>query len=755
MKNILSKTNITIGGKKRVLVEVTSEKEKIVKQQFHHIHVLDRSGSMANSINQLIDNVKETIRATSDNDIFSLIWFSGVGEFRTIIKGAKKSDNLYTLLETLKSTLGATCFSDPINEIEIIVNELKTFCPNISVTFFTDGCPVVPWSYDEEKRKIFASLNNMKNVVTAFNCVGYSWNYDRQLMQDIANTTEYGVFVHSNDVDNYKDIFMHNYDVLNTMVATPIEVKSNDKIIFLTDKFTKMTDKTLKMTKTSGNGNKVFVIDKDDFTFTLNGEIIDTKTITDKISIEDKMSFLYAYASNSYYQGQRQECFDVLTKNIRDKALIDQQMAAFTFDEVSNFQKVILEALYDKNKRFIDGKSKSNYVPSKKAHCVMDVIVKLANTKSYYFPLHAKSEKYERVSRKVVDTENKFVNSKKPVLASFEDFVFASDKLNMSIKFNIKGFVKIDKKVALDAGLNENFQTSIFRTYTIIKDGRLNIKKLVVAMPLTTFTELKKLKTTLTILTMNNDEINALKEVNAEKYVMAIIDLTNLPIINRTYSDKTINMNKIFEVTNSILQKQAYQKWLRYYIKQIEAVIPDTKQVQAFKKFTPLQIEILEQYGIDKSGFYKGINNKIKPLKDAISYTSKNFEFMIKGCKSLPSIKDLEKRIEKRISSGKKLLISQQVMFDAKIELEKFVATTGHNLANFTLGLKLVLEKKLQEIRKELRLERYWLGGVKIAKTLTQDWFDELVDVDNKGNYVFEKDGKVLLTKTNIKTEYK
>lgn len=42
----------------------------------HHIQVLDRSGSMWADIDDLIENVKDTIRFIPDGDYVSIIWFS-------------------------------------------------------------------------------------------------------------------------------------------------------------------------------------------------------------------------------------------------------------------------------------------------------------------------------------------------------------------------------------------------------------------------------------------------------------------------------------------------------------------------------------------------------------------------------------------------------------------------------------------------------------------------------------------------------
>lgn len=61
------------------------ETNSLSVNQLHHIHILDRSGSMGKEINNLIDAVSETIKVVNDNDLISIIWFSSPGQFRTLI----------------------------------------------------------------------------------------------------------------------------------------------------------------------------------------------------------------------------------------------------------------------------------------------------------------------------------------------------------------------------------------------------------------------------------------------------------------------------------------------------------------------------------------------------------------------------------------------------------------------------------------------------------------------------------------------
>jgi hypothetical protein len=73
----------------------------------------------------------------------------------------------------MKSVIGCTCFSDPIKEVSEIVKELSGLNQNFSITLFTDGEPVCPWSNEEEERRTLEIVKSMSDKIIAFNTVGY------------------------------------------------------------------------------------------------------------------------------------------------------------------------------------------------------------------------------------------------------------------------------------------------------------------------------------------------------------------------------------------------------------------------------------------------------------------------------------------------------------------------------------------------------------------------------------------------------
>ena len=126
----------------------------------------------------------------------------------------------------MKSTLGCTCFSEPLQEVGVVIEDLKALCPNFSVNLFTDGCPVVPWSYKEEVDRIHKAIDAWKNEIIALNTIGYGNYYDAELLKAMAAKSVFGQFVHNSKISDLSDIFTHNYTKVSGMTLETVEVLS-------------------------------------------------------------------------------------------------------------------------------------------------------------------------------------------------------------------------------------------------------------------------------------------------------------------------------------------------------------------------------------------------------------------------------------------------------------------------------------------------------------------------------------------------
>jgi len=729
------KNKINLGGKNKIAVIINHKegqtKGKDTKEVdcLHHIHILDRSGSMGYEIDGLIENVKQTLDAMSKNDYVSIVWFSGPNQFKTLIKGARNDESLKRILDSIKSTIGCTCFSHPLKEVGEIIDELAPICPNFNITLFTDGEPVVNWGDKEEERRSLEEISKYKDKVIAINTIGYRNGYNRDFLINIATMSQYGMMVHSSKINDYMSIFSHNYERIADLVMDSVEIKApGTEILYLNTYSSKLMRDSIKLSMLEKKKNQFVILADDEFTFEYNGEMYhsgDIKTETKQATIDN---INYGYAYELYYLGRRQEALDVLAKTVHDKYLVDRQINAFTYDEVSNYSKQLRKAVFKNKFRLLDGKCSSDYIPADDALCVMDVLKVLVNGENEY----VYSKNYTRIGRKTEDTFNLFKWDDKEHTTKLNELVFNESELNISIRSRITGTVQINPMQAKQINLPTTINSFIYRNQTLIKDGNLNMDQITVVVD----------KETTNKLYLFDSQVNGLIESVIEciedSYKMFVLNLNVLPIINRTYLGENGNVKNVLSKTIKMVELEAKQKVVNGYIKELKAAHPELEKEKEFATYTDEQIEVLRQHGLDKSLMYAGVNNVIADKDEEDFYMTRQLEFNLKGYVSLPSLKD----VEAKLKDNKKLNGPGQIM-------AAYINNLKANMVSIITDeeRKSYYEKELKSIKRQLLNERIEINSMKIAKILTGDWFDNLV-VDDKGNYNYIEGDNTLVVKT-------
>ena len=527
------KSKIDVGGKEKVVVAINYKEELIQSIQtervenIHFLFMIDRSGSMYSDINKLIDSVSECFEVISDDDYISIIWFASAGQYRTVIKAAKKSDKLQPILDTLRSTLGCTCFSESFAEINTIISEIGSIAP-ISITLFTDGNAN---AFFDEKQRTMKEIIKMKNEVLAINCIGFSNYYDQEFLKQISNESQFGSFEHISKIKEFTTIFTHNFEKIADVVSDSLNVKANGDLIYLNRKFSKMIGNEFNLTKIDKRKNQVFVVLNEESEIIVNGETINTKSI--KTNLNGKMidNFYQSYAYNLYYNNRRLESLDILLYNLGDKFLIDSHMKSFTFDECSTHIKKLEQAIFDNNKRLLDGVVSTTYIPNEKTPCIMDVLNFLQESgKSFYIPFSDNVAKYTRIGKETSESVNYFTWTKDEIKVPFYDFVYNKKQANLSIRMSIPGVVRFNPKQAKALNMPLTMDSIIYRNHSIIKDGCLNIKQIEVLIADEDYSYIDSFD-------IFSKEFG-FEEINGKMFYRRILDLSLIPIINRSYINK-------------------------------------------------------------------------------------------------------------------------------------------------------------------------------------------------------------------------
>jgi len=724
-------TQISGESKKLVLINVSSDKKSVVEDiPIHHIQILDRSGSMYGDIDSLIEDCKKTINQMKSGDYYTVMWFSSPGQFRTILKGVKVSDsqneNSFKVLDSIKSVLGCTCFSESVEETERIIDELTALCSNFSITLFTDGQPVCPWSDNEEYERVNKVLERISGKIIAFNTIGYGNYCNEEVLESWSMYSEFGEFIHSSKIDEYHRIFEDNTSRVRNLECNPIDLLIKGKTFFYSTSNTILQMREhVKFNHSDKTKNQfILVLDEnEDIDFILNSEKYNTKNASE---IQDKwlIGILYRMAYAEYCYGDRYRCLKILGKDLMDKHFVDSQISAFSPDEIARFKKNLKTASFRKAEWRNPNTCVEDYVPAENALCLMDLLgCLLSSTDNMYVP----TEDYNRIGRKVTDEFNMFHKNDSDCACPISDIVFNEKKLNVSIRFKIDGYVSINPKQAEKIGLESNHECSIFRTHTIVKDGFLNMNKIRVLVDNSTYSS---------IIDPDNFGEEIIESHNYDGFVHDIVlDLTRIPIINASYGNTDIE--EVFNLVTTENKLKADIKYMKFLLKNSSSSLEESK-------YTPEQCALLEEYGI-KNGVYNGIKNNTPKVEDCDYYMSRTFEFSLKGFSRISPISiDNDKSPYISKPSNGDLYLLQAFEDVPNVRQDK-------SATEFVSSLLRSAKILLAETRSKI-------CAIKIAKTLTGQWFnsDTLIETKKNGVYTYtgicQFTGKELTM--NVKTAY-
>lgn len=741
----LYKNIIDLFGEKLRVVTINQDESEDVNviegkslDSVHHIHVIDRSGSMRYEIANLVEQVKHTLTLMGKDDIVSVVWFSSEGQYKTLVKGAKNSPELVKLLDSLKSTIAYTCFSDPMNEVKEIVNDLYALNPNISVTLFTDGEAVCSRGKEAEEQRTLKIVSEFVGKLIAFNTIGYSSYYNQKFLKDLAALSQFGIFAHSSQIAEYSSIFQNNFERIVGGRVEKVDIIYPDDVVcvYLNRKFVKIHSDGVHLDRLDKNKNQFFIVGNKEFDFEYNGEIFNSKNITIEAQSPTITNFLYAYANCLFYANYRKSSLDVLAK-IGDKALIDSHLSSFTFDESAEHQKKLELAALSPAGRNRDG-IVENYLPAKDAFCVMDLMNMLATNGAYYIPFHKEAQEYERIGKKVDESTNYFKYSKDPVTTPFSDFVYNKDKANLSLRNKINGVVKLTPAAADRVGLPHEIESFVYRNHTFIKDGHMNIKKAVVLMPEYLYKTIQSKKKVCELLKTDTKFVNEFGKNHNGKYVLVKINFNKLPVINALYNE-AVTADNLFNIVSDIQRYEYRQKCINYYLDKFqEKATAAQNKVGIFEGKTAEQIQVLTEHGLEKSGSYAGVGKSIAAASECDFYEARSFEFAFKGMKSIPKVEDAI-----TIPDGKKPTPVIELMNKTHKEFMTKVNNCGIEIDKAVVKTRDFLNEQLKLVKSELFKLRGALCAAKMAKIITGDSFEGF-KVDGT-DFVYEKDGRTMI----------
>lgn len=225
--------------------------------------------------------------------------------------------------------------------------------------------------------------------------------------------------------------------------------------------------------------------------------------------------------------------------------------------------------------------------------CVLELLDILMYQNNYFYPNHPNFT-YKRITKKHVQVANYPTFVPNDVAVKFTKFTWHDTRLNLSVLTKIPGTIKVE---------NNTYDTFIYRNFTIIKDGELNVNLL----PCLIDSQLEDL------LVMYYPEV-----VYDNQDDITTLDLSKLPMINERVCIMTTSAAKLSNLLLKKVQLECHMKVLKHYIKK-----------------SPVPVHNLAQYGIKEDGRF---DPPQQIAKTTSFYTARAFNISIKGCNQYPPV---------------------------------------------------------------------------------------------------------------------
>lgn len=669
------------------------EKVTIIRKPVHHVVITDFSGSMYGVLRSMGSFIKDSIKNMSINDKVSLVYFSGKNQCDFIIRDFLISDNIDAeylnkkIDSRFSSTIGLTGFVEPIN----IISNIKETTYDINVLFLTDG-------YDNQwdKQNILNSVASNTKHINAFNIIEFGDYCNHSLLTEmfkVANQNCIATLLYSKTFDKYKEIVTNSINSeLKTIKKVELSIDTPYSFVF----------------------DREFSFDKQENGKFLVSEDVTNLTYFDGSYQTDNVSELYYLAYHLAIRKEKKEALKALSAT-KDIYVFDKYLNSVTIQEINNAVSLILDCAKNESYRYQDGIASVDIEIDENKYCLFDLLEDLSNSNSKisinyeHFSYNRIGIAKQQTSSILTDEDRKeitlLLESKHPDLnkikqitdskyelkftstdsgvVNVSNFVFSQTegRANLSLNTRRKGTVDltiIPKQLKTFNDIDK-VETFVYRNYTFIKDGRLNIEKIYVSVSDENFKSklINELSYLVTDTLIFNDEV--FYGLNLTKIPVMNIAMLKNPNFSKTISD-------YWRLEELKAAKKVYDDYLKTNFEKLDESLKNV--------YGEEQTKWLSEIGIGYNGFApKTVGSEAVDNYQANSFS---IEFVVgaKGGKlTLPSVNAVKKQIE----SGKGLNFVQNMM-------KTYLDELGQTLTKVAVSdIEAVIGKQVSSILKEKR----------------------------------------------------
>ncbi len=724
------------------------------------IFCIDVSGSMGSDLRLLRANLKNKLPSLiKENDTLTLIWFSGKNQSGILkeeieVKSLTTLQDLNNLIDRFLQPIGLTAFTKPLELTKQVIDRIKINRPNtvFSLIFLSDG-----YNNDDSWSNVQKAMIELRDHVNSTTIVEYRQYADSNRLNEMAETLG-GDKILAEDFDEYEVILSNKLSKVN-VDSKKIKVKLEGDLKF---KFAfTITDDNEIIYFSVDQDNEILVNSNLKSVYYFSNDELSNKILNIPNNDFNKLLYASIYALTDKLHNLEVE---LLYKVLGDVYTYDIFVNSFGKQKLNQYKSIIKECFLDESKRFIKGYS-NNLVLDENAYCVLDLINDLSSSGDNLFYPHHEDFNYNRIGRKkqlkTIDNNNEISDDIKLKLSEItdivelknyinslstqekledlkfeyydknkgykvQDLVWNETKANLSVTIKYDGYIMLPKN---DFGI-EKVDTFIFRAYTIIKNGSLNLTKLPMSLNQETFIKLLGLG-----LIKTTNDVDVDNDIWSENKIITI-DFNSLPIINRSMV-KDISAIELGKLEWELLKLQGDKKVYDYYEKLL---------------FPRVSVGFKELYGEEGENYLKSLGitsfNGYAPkteLAESVDfYIGVTFETKISGYSSLPKVIDVENKLKTDINT--KLKPAEELLKPAI--LDYFDQTNSKiYLAQDKESQEKILKVWLSDIKTQSVLNKrkimQEISKIKFSLILGKKWFFEFNSLDDN-ELEIDCDGKLV-----------
>lgn len=708
--------------------------QKEVRQTFptRYTFIIDVSGSMYRDLPKLREDMKNNLANTlKKGDCFSLIYYSSNGDYGFILK-----DYQFTDLGALQSAQNSidllecrslTGFCDPLNLAASYLDEKDDNYSNVAV-FMSDG-----YENQNPRNKVIEATEKLGEKINAGIVVEYGNYANHDLLVQMADVL--GSFSFANNIHDYR---INVENVLKNQYSASYNILSHEQDIEEVFSF----DENGMITKYQNKEGEYKIPDgitpwvlrsKENPPYTINA------------TERDYLKVLLSLVHIKQLKNESGRVWHYLGE-LGSVELIDLYNNAIGKQRINEFLSVVQGYLGDTVGLYNKGKDLS-YLPAEDAYCVFDFIKDFQAGDNKIFTRHedfqykrigAKKEQATAVLTKEdrdlmanatsIDEVKKLIQNKYKVNfeyatsdlgVSLDSLVWNSSRANLS--FNTHNDVIVDLRQIPE--FNElypnateqqyKFNSHIFRAYTLISDGILNIDKLPCSLDYNTLAKFYDQGL------IEHDYKNGTYLVN----------ISSLPIVNRLML-KNINVDKFINLNYQSLKLGAGQK---VYNSLVKEHFPLSKGEGFIEKYGGIFTEKLKEWGITE---HNGFNPPTVAMAGSDMYYAPTVDVKFKGISSIPSLNSIVKKIEE----GKKLTPREELLNHYYQDYKEFLNSDSYkNADDKDEKLKEYLEHQQNIVRVRKRQLDEEISKILFAAFLSRFNFEN--ELEN-GQFTIEHEGE-------------